>query len=110
LPQGVDNPTNVRRFDGADATHVKIFPGATAHGNAAGQSLESSQAYMKKASNPANMEPAISVDQSPVSNPRRRPPVATRTRMAPSYYLPVLASDGQYSRPQVIWLLRASNS
>ena len=26
LPQGVDNPTNVRRFDGADATRVKISP------------------------------------------------------------------------------------
>jgi hypothetical protein len=31
------------------------------------------------------MEPAISVDQSPVSNPRRRPSIATRASMAPSF-------------------------
>jgi hypothetical protein len=101
LPQGVYNPTNVRRFDGAHGNAQKkcgkIFPSAArAATPSAAQGARPSgdrTAYMKKASNPANIEPAINVDQSPVSSPRRRPSVATRTRMAPSFYSPVLASD-----------------
>jgi hypothetical protein len=49
------------------------------------------RSHRKNASNPASIEPAISVHQSPMSNPSRRPSVETRTRMASSFSSPVLA-------------------
>ncbi len=65
---------------------------------------------MNKATNPANTKPPTSIDQSPVSKPRRRPSVVKRSvarrNIVATFWF---ADDGTLACQTKAWLLHAGN-
>src|ERR1051326_2307696 len=77
LAQRRRNPF-VQRRDRRRATRWDYFPRFNRGLSACAVIVDDRKPHRKNASNPASVDPASSVHQSPMSNPSRRPSIATR--------------------------------